>query len=183
MYSCPTCGRVYHKLTNLRRHIHATHLALTTCSCAQCGKTFRRVDNMQRHSATCTGHLVQQGGAIRQRPPPIDFTIDTPSCSTSSSSTSTSATATRPFQPQKTSSTFHNTTSTYTTVINSPHLDLLQDAITALLPTLTQQRQALRNIKFNVSIQVVFHKAVDTSITTKPPVTLTSEPHTAYATT
>ena len=184
MHSCDHCGRVYSSKRALVRHVSNTHRTATTSSCAQCGKQFRRIDNLQRHQATCTGHMFQQGGSIYQRQPPIDFTINSSSSSSySNNGNNSNNNTTRSFTPTQTTTSFKNAAVTYVTQINSPHLDLLQDAITALQPTLTQQRQTLGSIKFNVSIQVVFHKAVDLSVTTQPPVTLQSEIHTAYATT
>ena len=55
------------------------------------------------------------------------------------------------------------------------HLVHLSTALHLLLLTMTQFHTKHRAYKFQVAITIVYHKAVDSSVVTQPPVTLTSE--------
>ena len=61
------------------------------------------------------------------------------------------------------------------------HLAHLSTALHNLLPTMTQFHTKHHAYKFQVAITVVCHKAVDPSVVTQPPVTLTSEMIAVYA--
>ena len=55
------------------------------------------------------------------------------------------------------------------------HLSALKEAIAVFAPIMTKFQQENRAYKFQIAVCVVFHKAVDPSVVTQPPVTLTSE--------
>ena len=48
----------------------------------------------------------------------------------------------------------------------------LEDAVLALAPTMTAYQQRHRAYKYQIALNVVFHKAVDPTILTDPPITL-----------
>ena len=61
------------------------------------------------------------------------------------------------------------------------HLAHMSTALYLVLPTMTQSHTKHHAYKFQVAITIVFHKAVDPSVVTQPPVTLTSEKIVVYA--
>ena len=61
------------------------------------------------------------------------------------------------------------------------HLDHLSPALHLLLPTMKTYQTKHHAYKFQVAITIVCHKAVDPSVVTQPPVTLTSEMVAVYA--
>ena len=61
------------------------------------------------------------------------------------------------------------------------HLDHLSTALHLLRPPMKTFRVKHRAYNFQVAITIVYHKAVDPSVVTQPPVTLTSEMIAVYA--
>ena len=61
------------------------------------------------------------------------------------------------------------------------HLDHLSPALHLLLTTMKTFQTKHHTYKFQVAITIVCHKAVDPSVVTQPPVTLTSEMIAVYA--
>ena len=61
------------------------------------------------------------------------------------------------------------------------HLDRLSTALHLLRPSMKTFRSKHRACKFQVATTIVCHTAVDTSVVTQPPVTLTSEMIAVYA--
>ena len=61
------------------------------------------------------------------------------------------------------------------------HLSALQGAITAFKPAMGKFHREHHAYRFKISVDVVFHKAVDPAVITQPPVTLTSEMIAVYA--
>ena len=60
-------------------------------------------------------------------------------------------------------------------------LSTLEKAITVFEPVMMDFRQKHNACKFQISVSIVFHKAVDPAVVTQPPVTLTSEMVALYA--
>ena len=61
------------------------------------------------------------------------------------------------------------------------HLPALQGAITTFKSAISKFHREHHAYKFQISVGVVFHKAVDPAVITQPPVTLTSEMIAVYA--
>ena len=60
-------------------------------------------------------------------------------------------------------------------------LATLERAVLALEPKMTAYQQRHRAYKFEVAVNVVFHKVVDPTVVTQPPVTLRCEMVAVYA--
>ena len=68
--------------------------------------------------------------------------------------------------------------------VNMPeanHLAALEKAVTSFQPSMTKYRREHHAYKFQLAVDVVFHKAVDPAVITVPPVTLISEMVAVYA--
>ena len=61
------------------------------------------------------------------------------------------------------------------------HLSALQGAVTLFQSSMSTYHRDHRAYKFQMAVDVVFHKAVDPAVITQPPVTLTSEMVVVYA--
>ena len=61
------------------------------------------------------------------------------------------------------------------------HLSALKEAVNALTPTMDNYHRDYRAYKFQIAVDVIFHKAVDPAVITQPPVTLTSEMVAVYS--
>ena len=61
------------------------------------------------------------------------------------------------------------------------HLSALQGAVSSFQPSMTKYHREIRAYKFQMVVDVVFHKAVDPAVITQRPVTLTSEMVAVYA--
>ena len=60
------------------------------------------------------------------------------------------------------------------------HLSTLKGAIAVFAPAMATFQQEHHAYKFQMAVNVVFHKAVDPAVVTQPPVTLTSEMLSVY---
>ena len=61
------------------------------------------------------------------------------------------------------------------------HLSALKEAVNALKPAMDNYHRDHRAYKFQIAVDVIFHKAVDPAVITQPPVTLTSEMLAVYS--
>ena len=61
------------------------------------------------------------------------------------------------------------------------HLEALEKTVTAFKPVMEMYHREHHACKFQMAVDVVFHKAVEHAVITVPPVTLTSEMVTVYA--
>ena len=61
------------------------------------------------------------------------------------------------------------------------HLTALQGAVTSFQPSISTYHRNHCAYKFQMAVDVIFHKAVDPTVVTQPPVTLTSEMVAVYA--
>ena len=134
-------------------HMHKKGQTVSTCG--QCGKTFNRKDNMLKHLQHCAGHrppslqLSQLPQQQHTNAPPPTFTI-------SHRYTSMGGVVKR-----------YNID-----MQETPHPDHLSPAL-HLLPTLKSFQEKHSAYKSQVAITFMYHNAVDPSVVTQPPVTLT----------
>ena len=63
----------------------------------------------------------------------------------------------------------------------SDNLSALQAAVTSFQPSMSTYQRDYSAYKFQMAVDVIFHKAVDPTVVTQPPVTLTSELVAVYA--
>ena len=59
-------------------------------------------------------------------------------------------------------------------------LTTLEGAVLALEPTMADYQRRHRSYKFQIAVDVMFHKAVDPAVVTQPPVTLRYEMSAMY---
>ena len=136
-----------------------SHQQQQPSTCGQCGKTFNRAHNLTkllRHWSRQPPPPPQQRTAAPP-PPPSRFTIH------HQYSSMGSAVESYNINMQETQHLVHLSTALH------------------LLPTMTQLHTKHRAYNFQVAITIVYHKAVDPSVVTQPPVTLTSEMIAMYA--
>ena len=129
-------------------------------TCGQCGKTFNRTDNLAKHLKHCTGHRQLPPPPQQQQtaaPPPPKFTIH------HQYSSMGGAVERYSINMQETQHLDHLSTSHH------------------LLPSMKTFHIKHHAYKFQVVITIVCQKAVDPSVVTQPPVTLTSEIIAVYA--
>ena len=63
----------------------------------------------------------------------------------------------------------------------SIHFSALKKAVAVFKPVMAKYHQCHHEYKFQIAVDVVFHKAVDPAVIKQPPVTLTSEMVTIYS--
>ena len=151
MPNCTVRGRLYLHHRGLVRHMQMHNQEQPASTCGQCEKTFNRPDKLSKHLRHCTCH----------RPPP-------------------------PQLPQQQQHTIAPPQGDAVERYNidmqeKQHLDHLSPALHLLLPTMKTFQAKHCAYKFQVAIPIVYHKVVDPSVVTQPPVTLTSEMIAVYA--
>ena len=162
-YTCQHCGRAFTKKCSMDRHIASAHDQVAGYTCSVCSKEFTRVENGQLHEQKCgVAPPSRKNGAGIKRPrirhanPPSDFRI------------------------RKTATAFSNATVTWKLdyPVNTHrvgYMDVIESSINAMESRLERFKEEQRAMKFNMSIHVVFVKAIDANIMTDPPVVLLTE--------
>ena len=161
-FSCDQCCRTYIHRRNLDRHVCRNYTAHPAFRCTQCEKSFARSYHLEMHKRTCVGGRVTAAApAAKKR----RITGVTPE-----------------FVVRKTLRSLGGAVELFTVDMKeAKHLSALQGAITAFKPVLGKFHREQHAYKFQISVDVVFHKAVDPAVITEPPVTLTSEMIAVYA--
>ena len=154
-YKCDQCGRLYMNRRNLDRHVGRNHTANPAFSCDQFQKTFARSNNLELHKRTCVGRVAVAAPAAKRRRAGDIVSEGT---------------------VRKTRRSLGGPAELFPVDMKGAnHLSAFQGAIIAFKPSMTNYHQCHRSYKFQISVDVVFHKAVDPAVITVPPVTLTSE--------
>ena len=171
-YKCQHCGSSFSNRSNLDRHVKLAHGQSFTCTL--CGKTCTRSLNLEMHMRTCTGSSTPAhwGGAA--------------SCSSTPAHIAASSTQTRrggaTFTVQRKRKALGGAVEVHSVDMNEANqLVALENAVVALGPTMTAFQQTYNAYKYQIAINIVFHKAVDPAVITDPPVALRSTMVAVYA--
>ena len=148
------------------RHVKRMNTSIPAFNCTLCGKGCTRSINLEVHMRTCTGVAVgsstpaHTGGAA--------------SCSSTPVHRGGSAnTQARSFTVRRKRRALWGAVEVHIVDMDAANqLVALEDAVLAPEPTMTAYQQRHRAYKYQIALNVVFHKAVDPTILTDPPVTL-----------
>ena len=166
-YNCPMCERDFVQHRGLLRHIRNAHAAIWTCM--RCRKTFTREDNFFYHSRICEFHetgirpepIIQVGGGSD-----LEQTNGT-------------------FELKK--SAFGGTSQVFSVVLRDKKQEadtihkLLKDTIYSAKEILKSERDSKKAVKFNFSLHLQYHQAIDETVLTEPPIVKNTKPRELYA--
>ena len=159
-YVCSHCGSTFSRQWNLDRHVKSTHTTEAIFTCSLCGKTCTRSGNLEKHLRTFTG---------------------APVAAVASTSRSGACPAHR-FTAQRGRRSLGRAVETHTVDMGEARqLAALEDAVLAFEPAMAEYRQRHHGCKYQVVLDVLFHKAVDHTVVTQPPVTLRTTMAAVYA--
>ena len=154
-YRCYQCDGNFSKRCHLDRHIRQIH-GSQSFNCTLCGKACTRSINLEMHMRTCTGAAVAAVSSTQAH-----------RGGTASSTPARSFTVCRRRRALGGAVEFHSVN------MNAANqLVALEDAVLSLESTMTAYHRRHQAYKFQVAVDVMFHKAVDTTVVTQPPVTL-----------
>ena len=159
-FKCDQCGCLYMHLRNLDRHASRNHTDNPTFNCNQCGKSYARSGNLEMHKRTCTRPTAAAPAVKRRRTGDVvpDFTV------------------------RKTRKSLGGAAEMFAVNMKEAnHLSALEESVNALKPAMDNYHRDHRAYKFQIAVDVIFHKAVDPAVITQPPVTLTSEMVAVYS--
>ena len=153
-FKCDQCEYLFMPRRNLDRHVARNHTANPTFNCDQCGKSYTVSGNLEMHKRTCTGPTAAAPAAKRRRTGDV----------------------VPEFTGRKTRKSLGSASEMYAVNMKEAnHLLALQVAVSSFQPSMAKFHREHRAYKFQMAVDVVFHKAVDPAVITVPPVTLTSE--------
>ena len=142
------------------RHVSRNHTDNPVFSCNQCERMFARSDNLEKHKRTCVAGRVTAPAVKRRRINGV-----TPECVL-----------------RRTRRSLGGAVEQFTVDMKeSKHLSALQRAITTFKPVMTKYHQDHHAYKFQIAVDLFFHRAVDSAVIAQPPVTLTSEMVAVYS--
>ena len=130
--------------------------------CNQCGKSYARPGSLELHKRTCVGgrESVVAPAAKRRRTGDVA----------------------QEFEVRRTRKSLGGVVEQFTIdTKEAKHLSALKKAVVVFKPVMAKFHPDHQAYKFQVTVDVVFHKAVDPAIITQPPVTLTSEMVAVYS--
>ena len=158
---CPMCEKSYNRRDNLLRHVRNAHANLWTCS--SCKNTYNRQDNFHYHQRICQGvdpAAPSQAGV---------------GCSTINR---------KRHRPTKSAlnATCQDFEMDLSDHAQSPDniFSLLKDSIHQQKDTLSAEQESKKALKFNFTLQLVFHQSTDETILTDPPVSINSKTRELY---
>ena len=132
--------------------MECAHHSYSIFVCTLCGKTCTRSLNLEMHMRTCTGVA---------------------STSTPSSSSTPAHRGGAAFTIRRKRRALGGAKETHVVDMNARNqLAALRDAVLSLEPTMDVYQRGHQAYKYQVALDVVFHKAVDPAVVTVPPVTL-----------
>ena len=152
-FKCDQCGYLFPERRSLERHVARNHTDNPAFNCDQCGRSYSRSGNLEMHKRTCTGHIVAPAPKRRR-----------------------TASAVSEFTVRRKKRAFGGTSEMYEVDMkDSDYLTALQAAVTSYQPSMSTYQRDHSAYKFQMVVDVIFHKAVAPTVITQPAVTLTSE--------
>ena len=172
-YKCYHCGDDFSKRSNLDRHIREQHVQ--SFNCTLCGKGCTRSLNLEMQMRTCTASSTpaHRGRAASCSSTPA-HRGGAASCSSIPAHKGGAA-----FIVRRQRRALEGAAEVHS--VDMDAANQLEDAIVALEPTMTDYQQRHRAYKYQIALNVVFHKAEDPTILTQPPVTIRTTMAAVYA--
>ena len=166
-FACAHCEHTYAHRRNLTYHMKSKHPDVSVerkvrgagkkvktglgFNCDQCGRSYSRSGNLEMHKRTCTGPIVAPAPKRRR-----------------------TASAVPEFTVRRKKRALGGTSEMYEVDMNeSDNLTALQ--VTSFQPSMSTYQRDHSAYKFQMAVDVIFHKAVDPTVITQLAVTLTSE--------
>ena len=152
-FKCDQCGYLFTERRSLDRHVVRNHTDNPAFNCDQCGRSYSRSGNVEMHKRTCTGPIVAPATKRRRTASSVpEFTV------------------------RRKKRGLGGTSEMYEVDMKeSDNLAALQTAVTSFQPSMSTYHRDHSAYKFQMAVDVIFHKAVDRTVITQPAVTLTSE--------
>ena len=152
-FKCDQCGYLFTERRRLDRHVARNHTDNPAFNCDQCGKSYSRSGNLELHKRTCTGLTVAPAPKRRR-----------------------TASAVPEFTLRRNKRVLGGTSEMYEVdTKQTDNLSALQGAVTSFQPSMSTYQCDHSAYKFQMAVDVLFHKAVNPTVITQPAVTLTSE--------
>ena len=152
-YKCHYCDSDFSRREHLGRHIRSVHTTVPAFYCTWCGKGGTRSVNLEMHMRTCTGAAI---AAVFSTPAHRGGAASTPA---------------------------HRAGAAFAVRRRRRALGVDVEMHTvdmSLETTMATYQRRHRAYKFQVAVDVMFHKAVDPAVITQPPVTLRCEMAAVY---
>ena len=152
-FKCDQCGYLFTDRRSLDRHVARNHTDNPSFNCDQCGRSYSRSGNLEMHKRTSTGTIVAPAPKRRRTASDVpEFTV------------------------RRMRRALGGTSEMYEVDMKeSDKLTALQGAVTPFQPSMSAYQRDHSAYKFQIAVDVMFHKAVDPTVITQPAVTLTSE--------
>ena len=152
-FKCDQCGYLFTERRSLDRHVARNHTDNPAFNCDQCGKSYSRSGNLEMHKRTCTGPIVAPAPKRHH-----------------------TASAVPEFTVRRKRRALGGASEMYEVDMKeSDNLTALQVAATSFQPSMSTYQRDHSAYKFQMAVDIIFHKAVDPSVINQPAVTLTSE--------
>ena len=152
-FKCDQCGYLFTERRSLDRHVARNHTDYPAFNCDQCGKSYSRSGNLEMQKRTRTGPIVAPAPKRRRTASAVpEFTV-------------------RRMRRALGCTSEMNEVD----IKESDSLTALQGAVTSFQPSMSTYQRDHSAYKFQMAVDVIFHKAVDPTVITQPAVTLTSE--------
>ena len=167
MSSCHQCSKEFRTKQNLYRHEREVHNTEKTHGCGICGKRFARKSHKTMHLRTCSRKVLSSVAAVadrRRKKVVVDLH----------------------FTPTLRLSAFGGCFADWKIVFPRDYdavdlVYLLSTSTAAMKDTIAEHLlEHTKQLKFTMSLHVVFEKANIPEVKTVPPVVLTTNPHTVY---
>ena len=148
-FKCDQCGYLFTERRSLDRHVARNHTDNPAFNCDQCGRSYSRSGNLEMHKRTCTRPIVAPAHKRRRAASAApEFTV----------------------RRKKRASEMYEVD-----MKESDNLTALHAAVTSFQPSMSTYQRDHSAYKFQMAVDVIFHKGVDPTVITQPAVTLTSE--------
>ena len=133
---------------SLDRHVARNHTDNPAFNCDECGRSYSRSGNMEMRKRTCTGPIVAPAPKRRR-----------------------TASAVPEFIVRRKKRALGGTSEIYEVEMKkSDNLTALQAVVTSLQPSMSTYQRDHSAYKFQIDVDVIFHKAVDPTVITQPAV-------------
>ena len=147
---CDQCGYLFTECRSLERHVARNITDNPSFNCDQCGTSYLRSGNLEMHKRTCTGPIVAP--ALKRR---------------------RIASAVPEFTVRRKKRALRGTSEMYeVNMKESDNLTALQATVTSFQPSMSTYQRDHSAYKFQMDVDVVFHKAVDPTVITHPAVNI-----------
>ena len=180
-YKCYHCGNDFSQRCNLDPHIKLMHGQ--SFNCTLCGKGCTRSINLEMHMRTWSSSSTpaHRGGATS-----CSFTQTASTLARRGGAASCSSTPAHrggaAFVVQRKRKALGGAVEVHSVDMNAANQFVtLEDAVVALEPTMAAYQQRHHAYKYQIAVNIIFHKAVDPTILTDPPVTLRTTMVAVYA--